>query len=64
MAEKGRKPIPKTQREISISQQNPYVPPSGAPGFSSTGNPNGEVPFNESRGAQISYKGDNTKPLT
>ena len=36
----GRKPIPKTQREISISQQTPFVPPPGAPGFQSTGNPN------------------------
>ena len=64
MTEKGRKPIPKTQRQLSLSQQTPYVPPLGAPGFSPTGNPNSEVPFNENRGAQISYKGDNTKPLT
>jgi len=64
MAEKGRKPIPKTQRQISISQQEPYVPPAGAVGFSPTGNPNGEKPFKENRGAQISYRGDNTKPFT
>ena len=63
MAEKGKKPIPKTQRQISISQQEPYVPPAGAVGFSPTGNPNSEKPFKENRGAQVSYRGDNTKPL-
>ena len=27
MAERGRKPIPKTQRELSVSQHEPYVNP-------------------------------------
>tara|TARA_Y100001978_G_C23616751_1_gene396360 strand:- start:147 stop:1064 length:918 start_codon:yes stop_codon:yes gene_type:complete len=61
MAEKGRKPIPKTQRQISISQQTPYVNPENG---ETLGNPNPEVPFNKNRGAQVSFKGDNTKPLT
>jgi hypothetical protein len=60
MAEKGRKPIPKTQRQISISQQEPYVNPETG---ETRGNPNGEKPYTENRGAQISYKGDTTKPL-
>jgi len=59
---KGRKPIPKTQREISISQENPYVPPVGAPGFSSTGNPNSDNSLN--RAEQTSFKGDTVKPLS
>ena len=62
MATRGRKPTPKTQKEISISQQTPYVPPSGAPGFSPTGNPNNANTTN--RGNQISFKGDNTKPFS
>tara|TARA_R110001592_G_scaffold356088_1_gene657447 strand:- start:164 stop:1090 length:927 start_codon:yes stop_codon:yes gene_type:complete len=64
MTEKGKKPIPKTQRQLSISQQEPYVPPNGSVGFSPTGNPNSAKPPIEDRGNQISYKGDNTKPLT
>ena len=59
---KGRKPIPKTQREISVSQENPYVPPVGAPGFSSTGNPNAADTFN--RAEQTSFKNDTVKPLS
>ena len=26
-----RKPIPKTQRELSVERQEPYTPPTGAP---------------------------------
>tara|TARA_R110000868_G_scaffold392013_1_gene662488 strand:- start:44 stop:310 length:267 start_codon:yes stop_codon:yes gene_type:complete len=62
MATKGRKPIPKTQKEIFISQQEPYVPPVGAPGFSPTGNPN--LANNPGRAGQISFKGDTTKPFS
>ena len=62
MAKKGRKPIPKTQKEILLSQQEPYVPPAGAPGFSATGNPNLGNEIN--RGDQISFKGDTVKPLS
>ena len=40
MAEKGKIPVPKTQREIMNSQIEPYVPPTGAMGFSEIGNPN------------------------
>lgn len=56
---KGRKPIPKTQKEISESLQSPLEP--GGPGFSPTGNPNkANVP---NRGEQFSFKDDTTKPL-
>jgi len=56
----NRKPTPKTQREISISQQEPYQ--QGGPGFQPTGNPNKAEGIN--RGQQLSFKGDDTKPLT
>ena len=57
-----RKPTPKTQRQLSIERQEPYVPPAGAPGFSPTGNPNkSEI---NTRAEQISFKGDTTKPYT
>jgi len=57
-----RKPIPKTQKEISISQQDPYVPPIGSPGFSPTGNPNNADSIN--RAEQTSFRDDTTKPLS
>jgi hypothetical protein len=62
MADKGKTPRPKTQREISISQQQPYNPPQGAPGFAETGNPNQTPEFN--RGEQVSFRDDNTKPFS
>ena len=58
---KGRKPIPKTQKEISESLQTPYEPPAGSPGFSPTGNPNDTNQPN--RAEQFSFKGDTVKPL-
>jgi len=54
MATKGRKPIPKTQREISISQQVPFD--------QEVGNPNLANEIN--RGEQISFKGDTVKPFS
>tara|TARA_R110002153_G_scaffold243308_3_gene398612 strand:+ start:546 stop:1505 length:960 start_codon:yes stop_codon:yes gene_type:complete len=62
MADKGKTPRPKTQREISISQQQPYVPPQGAMGFAETGNPNPTPEFN--RGDQVSFRNDTTKPFS
>jgi len=59
---KGRKPIPKTQKEISESLQTPYEPPVGSPGFSPTSNPNDTNQIN--RGNQFSFKNDPVKPLT
>ena len=56
----NRKPIPKTQREISISQQEPYQ--QEGPGFQPTGNPNfANVP---NRANQLSFEGDTTKPFS
>jgi len=73
-----QKPTPKTQREISISLQEPYkvidppeivdpttgqiIPNNGAPGYTSAGNPNPSTTFN--RGEQFSFKDDTVKPLT
>lgn len=56
----NRKPIPKTQREISISQQEPYQ--QGGPDFSPPGNPNKAGGLNRSE--QLSFKNDTTKPFT
>jgi hypothetical protein len=65
MAKQGKTPHPKTQRQISVSQQTPYVPPSGAPGFSPTGNPNNiQYPPNQNRGNQKTFRGDNVKPFS
>jgi hypothetical protein len=57
-----RKPIPKTQRELSVERQEPYIPPAGAPGFSPTGNPNDSNQPN--RALQTTFKGDTTKPIS
>ena len=59
---KGRKPIPKSQRELSESLQDPYIPPVGSPGFQSTGNPNNVDISN--RAEQISFRGDTVKPFS
>ena len=55
----NRKPTPKSQREISISQQEPYQ--QGGPGFQPTENPNREEGIN--RGEQLSFRNDTTKPI-
>jgi len=56
----NKKPTPKTQREISISQQDPYN--QSGPGFQPVGNPND---FNtNNRGNQLSFKDDTVKPFT
>ena len=57
-----RKPVPKTQKELSKSRQEPYVPPAGSPGFSPTGNPNDFG--NPNRANQTSFKDDTTKPMS
>jgi hypothetical protein len=54
------KPVPKTQREISISLQEPYQ--QRGRGYQPVGNPNSASTPN--RGTQQSFKGDTTKPLT
>lgn len=54
MATKGRTPIPKTQREISVSQQVPFDQEVGNPNFANGKN----------RGEQISFKGDTVKPFS
>ena len=55
----NKKPTPKSQREISISQQEPYQ--QGGPGFQPVGNPNASEP---NRGSKLSFKGDSTKPFS
>lgn len=54
MAERGKIPTPKTQREISISQQEAFD--------TTRGNPNAASTFN--RGEQVSFRDDNTKPFS
>ena len=53
MANQGKTPIPKTQKEISNSLINPYDTTRGNP------NTSGEL----NRGNEISFKNDTTKPL-
>lgn len=60
MANKSRTPIPKSQREISISQHSPLE--QRGEGFQPTGNPNDANNIN--RGDQISFRGDTTKPFS
>ena len=56
MAKNGKKPIPKTQREISTSLQTPYD--------QRYGNPN-DMQFDpKNRGNQVSFRDDTTKPFT
>lgn len=56
MAKNGKKPIPKTQREISTSLQQPYD--------QRYGNPN-DMQFDpKNRGNQVSFKDDTVKPFT
>lgn len=62
MANQGKKPIPKTQREILNSQIDPYNPPAGAGGFAEAGNPN--YANTPNRATQVSFRDDNTKPFT
>jgi hypothetical protein len=57
MATKGRKPIPKTQKEISIGLQTPYDPVAGNPNFSTTSP-------STNRALQTSFKGDTVKPFS
>ena len=52
---KTRKPIPKTQEQISNEQIIP---------FDSSGNPNNAVPNPKNRALQTSFKGDNVKPFS
>jgi hypothetical protein len=53
MADKGKTPTPKTQKEISNSLINPYD--------TTRGNPNTSNELN--RGNEVSFKNDTTKPL-
>jgi len=56
MAKKGKKPIPKTQKEISTSLQTPYD--------QRYGNPN-DMQFDpKNRGNQVSFRDDTVKPFT
>jgi hypothetical protein len=57
-----KRPTPKTQRDLSIERQEPYIPPAGAPGFSPTGNPNDADKPNRSQ--QASFRDDTSKPYT
>lgn len=51
----GRKPIPATQKELSIAQHIPSFPQEGNPNLSLD---------TKNRALQTSFKGDNTKPFS
>ena len=58
-----RKPIPKTQKELSIEQQRPTSERYGNPNIPLPANENETgIPFNRSE--KLSWTGDKTKPLT
>ena len=48
MSTQGRKPIPKSQKDISISQQTAYS--------NEKGNPNAAIPSPKNRALQTSFK--------
>ena len=58
-----RKPIPKSQKEISLDRQRPTDPRYGNPNIQSNPNENETgIPFNRSE--KLSWKGDKTKPFS
>ncbi len=66
MADKIRKPVPKTQREISISQQSPLEnnPNSAVLPLPVFQNPQDTATAKNFRAKKISVKGDTDKPYT
>jgi len=66
MADKIRKPVPKTQREISISQQTPLLdnPNNSVIPLPVFQNPENLATAKNFRAEQISVKGDTTKEYT
>ena len=67
MANNYRKPVPKSQKEISTNLQTPYDAQLGNPNDASEGSqypPNNQanIPFN--RSTKMSFKGDTTKPFS
>jgi hypothetical protein len=63
MADHGKIPTPKTQKEILLSNpvQNTYKNPENG---ETVGNPNRAFPDRNNRGNQVSFKGDKTKPFS
>jgi len=67
MAKNYRKPVPKSQKEISKNLQTPTDPKMGNPNDSAPGpqfSPDNQanIPFN--RSTKMSFKGDTTKPFS
>ena len=62
MANHGKIPTPKTQKEILLSNpvQDTYMNPENG---ETTGNPNRAFPDKTNRGNHVSFKGDTTKPF-
>ena len=63
MADHGKIPRPKTQKEILLSNpaQDTYKNPENG---ETTGNPNRAFPDRDNRGNQISFRGDKVKPFS
>jgi len=67
MAKNYRKPVPKSQKEISKNLQTPHDPKRGNPNDSTSGpqflpENQANIPFN--RSTKMSFKGDTTKPFS
>ena len=63
MADHGKIPRPKTQKEILLSNpaQDTYKNPENG---ETTGNPNRAFPDRDNRGNQVSFRGDKVKPFS
>ena len=67
MAKNYRKPVPKSQKEISKNLQTPTDPRMGNPNDASPGpqfSPDNQADIDFNRSTKMSFKGDKTKPFS
>ena len=67
MAKNYRKPVPKSQKEISKNLQTPTDPRMGNPNDATPGpqfSPNNQADIDFNRSTKMSFKGDTTKPFS
>ena len=67
MAKNYRKPVPKSQKEISKNLQTPTDPQMGNPNDATSGpqfSPDNQADIDFNRSTKMSFKGDTTKPFS
>ena len=67
MAKNYRKPVPKSQKEISKNLQTPTDPRMGNPNDAAPGpqfSPDNQADIDFNRSTKMSFKGDKTKPFS